>query len=625
MKKGILWVALSFLLVAALVLIGHPAHPAPLEEVVGSEPVVESKSAAFHTLGWWEMPPAYHGNPYAPGGVGVATDYVHGRLFFYNVFTGVYEPYFARSFIEEDTDADGLVDRLTVKLRQDITWEDGVPFTSRDVYAQYYIGGAAWVWSHIWRFLDRIETPNDYTVVFYYYEPSILLTNILLTWEWMRTPAHIYEEWLEQAKDIVRLRQRLWRLEPEVDEALKAELDEKFTVFRDSIKEFRPEKPFSVGPFTVKLVTADEMILAKRPDTPWAETLLFDEIRVMRFTDNPSAWAMFIAGVVDLEKPATPPLVTAEIIARQPKMRHIPVSDFASFCIAINHRRPPLDEPEFRQALAHIIDRDLVRLLSLYYSEPVEYITGVLPSQLERWTTAEARAALNPHLLDHVKAEQLLLGLGMFRGADGFWNTADGEKLELMVAVRPDYTDWVLAADEIARQLTDFGIRATVELVPPPLYAPTLLAGDFDLAISFSVFARFHPVQGFERFFAEGGWIRRITGFDPAGKGPGGEDLDALVRELWVTFDPAKQVEIIDKLAWAVNEHLPVIEFLEKYAQFFVLDGVRVTGWPEHHPCPVLPHTWIPGEEMNNLFGWHWRLAHLKWMLEGTLRPVGSP
>lgn len=231
----------------------------------------------------------------------------------------------------------------------------------------------------------------------------------------MRTPAHIYEKWLEPAKELVGLRKKLWKLEDELKAlgltpeeikaheevvALKEEIKEKFEAFRDSIWEFKPEKPFSVGPYTVKYVTEHELVLAKRPDTPWAETLLFDEIRLYRFTDNPTAWAMFIAGKADIEKPATPPLVVAEILARQPKIKHVPVSDFTTFCIMINHTRPPLDKLEFRQALAHIIDRDLVMKISQPYGERVKYISGMLPTQLERWTTPELRALLNPYPLD---------------------------------------------------------------------------------------------------------------------------------------------------------------------------------------------------------------------------------
>lgn len=143
---------------------------------ITSTVLAETKQAVFVTLSGWEMPPAYHGNPYAPGGVGGATDYVHARLFYYYAFTGEYKPYLAEGFVEEDTDKDGLIDKLTVLLRKDITWEDGTPFTSRDVYAQYIIGGAAWTWGHIWKYLDFISIPDPYTVVFYYEKPTILLT-----------------------------------------------------------------------------------------------------------------------------------------------------------------------------------------------------------------------------------------------------------------------------------------------------------------------------------------------------------------------------------------------------------------------------------------------------------------
>lgn len=210
----------------------------------------------------------------------------------------------------------------------------------------------------------------------------------------------------------------------------------------------------------------------------------------------------------------------------------------------------------------------------------------------------------------------------MVKGPDGFWCTADGKKIELTMVVMSGYTDWVLAAEEVARQLTAFGLSTIVKLTPGELYGPVLAAGEFDFAIEFTIFAKYHPVQGFDRIYK--GWLGQRAGVDPKGKGPAGEDLDKLVDELMVTFDPAKQVEIIDKLVWATNKHLPVIEFVEKNAQFFIADGIRATGWPEHQRCPVRPDVWIAGDEMRNMFGWNWRLAHLKWMIEGLLTPVGQ-
>ena len=563
------------------------------------------KPAVFRTLGGWDNPPAYHGNPFLPGGVGAAKDYIWGMLFGYDVFKGEFWPYLGTDF-EETPEA------ITVHLRKDIKWEDGTPFTSKDVRTSFYIAGGAWTWSHIWKYTEEIETPDDYTVVFRWSVPSILVRIQALT-EWIMTPHHIYEKWLPAAEELVKLRQEMWAKEEAGEDVteLKKTIEEKTTAFKDSLAEYKPEKPMGYGPFRLKSVTADEMVLEKSPTFWAADKVAVDEVRMYKFTTNELAWAMFIAGEVDLEKPATPPAVVEAITTVQPKIKHIPVPDFASFCVAMNLTRYPFSEKDFRKALAYIIDRDKVRKIALYYGSTVEYPTGLLPSVFDAWVSPDLKKELNPYPVDLAKAEELLKGLGMTKGPDGFWVSPEGKPLEFEIIGRAGYTDWVIAAEEIARQLTDFGIKTTPKVIPGEVFGPTLVAQDYDMTIEFGVFAKLHPVQGFKRLYMPEEWIAKISGFDPKVTGRAGEtvDLSKLVEELMVTPDPAKQKEIVAELAWCTNEYLPVIEFLEKNAQFFVCDGVRVTGWPY-------------GDELMNKFGWNWRVGSVKWLFDGTLKPV---
>ena len=442
--------------------------------------------------------------------------------------------------------------------------------------------------------------------------------------KFIQAPYHIYGTWLKDAQEIVNLRKQIWAKEAAGQDVskLKAAFDAKYQPFRKSLRAFRPAMPVGVGPFKLEKVTPSEMVLVKRNDTPWAKTMLFDEVQLNRYTTNEQAWAMFMAGEVDLEKPAAPPNVVATLIKANPKLKMVLVPDFSTACLAMNVRKYPFSEKAFRQALAYIINRDKVRKVALYYGSTVEYPCGLLPSALNSWTTPDFRASLNPYPVDYAKATKILEGLGMVKGADGFWMTKDGKKLEFTLIARQGYSDWIVAAQEISQELTSFGIKTNVRIVPGQLYGSTLADGKYDMAIEFSVFAKFHPVQGYDRLYSPTGWIARITGFDSKGKGPNGEDLDKLVQELYVTKGHAAQEAIIEKLAKATNENLPVIPYLEKRSQFFLLDGVRVTGWPEYTKSSTEPNVWLPGKEMLNKFGYDWRWATVKWMAEGILKPV---
>ena len=136
-------------------------------------------------MGAWDNPPVYNGNPYAPGGVGAATSYIYGKLALYKPLDDSYKYYLADS-VKEDGDI------LTVTIKKDIFWEDGNPFTSKDIEAQFIIDGGYSGITNIWDHLESIETPDDYTVVFNLHSRGInLVKNYILTTQ-QRTPYHIF-------------------------------------------------------------------------------------------------------------------------------------------------------------------------------------------------------------------------------------------------------------------------------------------------------------------------------------------------------------------------------------------------------------------------------------------------
>ena len=566
----------------------------------------------FRTLSGWDMPPVYNGNPFIPGGVGGAGDYIFGRMFNYNIISGTFRPWIGTKF--EDTSTE-----LIIHLRKDLKWEDGVPFTSKDVYTTFYVGGAINTWAEVWQYVDEIETPDPYTVIFKYSKKKSILAKIFIMDKKIIAPYHIYGVWLKSAVNLVNSRKEMWKKENAGEDvsALEKEVSAKVVAFRKTLKEYKPAVPVGIGPFKLKRVTADEMVLVKRNDTPWAKTMKIDEVIATRYTTNELAWAQFMAGNVDIEKPTTPPDVVMSLMRANSKLRQVLVSDFSAAALVMNERKYPFSEKAFRQALAYVINRDEIRSSALYYGSSVKYPCGLIPSVVKTWTTPEFLATLNTYQVNYAKAEELLKSLGMYKGTDGFWKTKDGKKLQFEVAARQGYTDWIVAADVISHELTKFGIKTNTRIVQGALYGSTLLSGKYDMAIEFSVFAKFHPVQGYDRLY--NGWIAKITGFN---LNPVDKDLSKLVQELYVTENVAQQKAIVEKLAQATNEELPVIEYLGKRSQFFFLDGVRVTGWPEYTKSKTQPNVWIASDKMLNGFGYDWRQASVEWMANGILKPV---
>ena len=158
-----------------------------------------NKETVFKSLGRWENPPVYNGNPYAPGGVGHAVYYIYGKLALYKPLENEFQPYLAESWTEENN-------KLTVKIKDGIFWDDGEPFTSKDVQAQFIISGGMTGLTNVWDYLESIETPDTHTVVFNFDNPGVnVVKNYILT-EPLKTPYHVFEKWYPESFALIEMR-----------------------------------------------------------------------------------------------------------------------------------------------------------------------------------------------------------------------------------------------------------------------------------------------------------------------------------------------------------------------------------------------------------------------------------
>lgn len=534
----------------------------------------------FHGASGWEPPPLYHGNAFAPGGVGGAWWWVFEPLFVYvpgpgdiipsGLFAGRDRmlPRLALSY--EDTP-----EAFVVKLREGVKWHDGEPFTSKDVWTNFIIGYLQG-WG-IWRYLDSIEIPDDYTVVFRWKAPTPFAKPLIAS-PVIRWPYHIYGKWAEKI---------------DVKKPRDAEPNKSVT---EELLKFKPEKPVGTGPFMLDKVTASEMLLVKFPDHWAADKVDFAGVKLLRWTNNYVVWGYLLGGELDAAHPATRRDIT-EAILKLPGMKLATPTDLAGFCLAFNLRetlpdgRPnPFLNLKFRQAIAYAIDRAELAEATYWAGLPItDYATGLLESMRADWgVTDEWMAAnLTDYSYDPEKAAMFLEELGYKKGPNGIWRDKDGKPLKFSLVCHAGYSDWVIAIDNIAAQLKEFGIIIEPETRPGAIYWKSIRAGNFELCMEWTAtswgFA--HPWAELRRTLHKDGDTARTIGLAEtpyAFLGPDGKPVDttAMVDELGATFDLDKQVELIRTLAWVHNENLPVLPFVEKRIMIFHREGVRVAGWP---------------------------------------------
>ncbi|GMU56092.1 MAG: hypothetical protein AMXMBFR33_52380 [Candidatus Xenobia bacterium] len=474
----------------------------------------------FYSAGDWAVPPAYHGNPWAPGGVGVAASYVYEPLFFYVPADGRLLPRLGTGF-EESTG------RLTVRLEPAARWHDGHPFTSRDVACTFEVGRLKNL--EIWAYLERIECPDEHTVVFHWKKASPVNRLRALT-EPITSAHHLFGQFIPRQADLQGAREVLFRE--------------------------HPPRPVGTGPFRLTRVTPSDMELERFEGYHQAERVAVKGVRLVRWGRNEVVWSYLFAGEVDALSPACPYDLAEEILRRNPGMRLVTPSDFSEMGILINTRRPPFDRIENRRALAGLLDRDQIRTISSTVSLTIDQ-TNMGLVQPERWLDRKFLQSLptTPH-----RAVRL-----------------EGPPVEIMAP--SGFTDLALLAEVAASQLSRAGLPARVRLVPGELFSAWMLDGNFDLAASFGAqLGRWvHPSVALSRFFYRQAPLQAGAGLPLVREGV---DTHSTVEQLGLETDPERSRQLLQTLLLANSRDLPFIPCFEKRLMIFVQDGRRVSGWP---------------------------------------------
>ncbi|MER3405942.1 MAG: hypothetical protein C4289_12915 [Chloroflexota bacterium] len=150
---------------------------------------------AFHGAWPYDMPPVGHFNSFVPQAItlGIYWDLMEQPLGMYYWQEQRWLPLLATEWATLPPDT------FTVRLREGVTWSDGSPFTAQDVVTTWTLGRLLnWV---PWRFLDRVEAVDRYTVNFVMSRPTSVMERYVLR---ERVRAHsVYGEWAARVQGLV--------------------------------------------------------------------------------------------------------------------------------------------------------------------------------------------------------------------------------------------------------------------------------------------------------------------------------------------------------------------------------------------------------------------------------------
>ena len=382
---------------------------------------------------------------YAVGTVGLAYE----PLFLFDPNTNEYVPWLAESDSWPEENVHEIV------LREGITWSDGEAFDSADVVSTLEIGRFGSVpFSNLWNFIESVEAVDARTVRVTFSENR--------PQEWMNwvyshpiAPEHIWAE--------------------KTEEQVMSDVN---------------EEPVATGPYVYESHTDDRLVW-ERNDDWWGTEALGYEMKPRYIVDivnasNDITLGMLQQGEVDLSNNFLPGI--DQIINGNEQITSFydgpPYMQPANTVWMVpNTTKEPLDDPEFRRALAYSVD--MQSIIEGPYTNLVEAAdpTGLLPlwdDYIDHDLVAEEGFSYSAD-----RAVEILEDAGyQDEDGDGYVETPDGDPISLTLEVPAGWTDWMEAANVIASNAQAVGINVEAQTPEFDLLVDNRNAGEFDLVLN---------------------------------------------------------------------------------------------------------------------------------------------
>lgn len=375
----------------------------------------------------------YNGHPNA-GMLGL----VYETLYFVNVNDGKFSPMLATSY-QWNSDTT----QVTFKIRQNVKWNDGQPFTADDVaftfnmMKQYPAADA----NGVWTFLKTVTAPDASTVVMTFLKsyPPVLVT---IAGHVYIVPKHV------------------------------------FATAGDPTK-YLTDKPVGTGPFTLTRYQTDLAVYDKNPGYWQADQVKVDELRFPEYKDNSTLQLALPKGDVDWAGYFSPTL-NQDFVAKDPAHNHLFMDSINLYSICVNQKDPVVGGQAglpVRLALSAAIDRTAIAGQATAGLEPAGSVTGLVLPTAQNWL-APAYTSLS-NAADTTKAEKFLTDAGYTKGSDGIYQK-NGKRLSLSLRSVDSYSDWNAAAQLIESQAKAVGIEIKSANVGEDNYYTLRTNGKYD-------------------------------------------------------------------------------------------------------------------------------------------------
>lgn len=594
-----------------------------------------AEDGVFTDVCSWPPVNTYIANYYSPNSTGWQIDAMTNEgMFALVAVSGVVYPRLAESY-EQDEYTD------TIHLRQDVKYNDGEPFTAKDIWSYYMLNNGCTVSQQA----KTIEIVDDYTIKFTWREqinPGVRLRMIATNVD-ARIPYHIFGEYVDKAAELLATgvetenaaNRRAFGLE--YTEETLAAIDANWQAF---IK-YGPENqiPVGTGSYMVKKMTDTDCIMVKNPHYYNYDALGFEALHFVN-VDVDTKMQMLQAG--DLSRcDGTPAKDVLEgILAGNEDLVHYMTLDNASVGVAIDIQDANLSKPEVRQAIAYILNRDAIREVGNYYGTTATYAAAGMPESYIRtdgWINEETLAKMTVFTTNHDKATELLNSVGWTKKDDGWYNEND-EKISWTTITTADF-QFLNAAQVFSQQLTAFGLNTELKVLEGAVMS-SMYTEEGDREYEFAcnwidncwgLFCPYGPLQ--EGYFS-GAFASTAGNFPEFESGErmgednmvyadqNGEetDISALLKTMLGMSDE-EMINAASRIAYIANENVLSISFFQNASGYW-LNQNDIEGLPLPEDIePSGRNVLVPEDpEKLSIVNDHWYI----WVAQGLVLSNGT-
>jgi peptide/nickel transport system substrate-binding protein len=463
------------------------------------------------------------------------------RLLRINRATDELEPWLAESW---STDAAGTTH--TLKLRRDIRFSDGTPFTSADVLFNFRLVYDPKVHSPLGIPMSpggkplEVSAPDAHTVVIHFpvrFAPGLRLLDNLPIF-----PRH--------------------KLEAAVNDGRLADTWKVGTP---------PGEVVGLGPFVLaEHVAGQRMVFTRNPhywrrDAAGAQLPYLDRITITIITDQNAEALRVESGEVDL-------MVNGDIrpedyaafkrAADGGRLRLVDVGpgfDLNFLWFNLSPKRAPgkpwIARREFRQALSYAVDRQAIAN-TVFLGEAVPVYGPIPPGNRTWYSDAIPKYDFNP-----ARARALLDGIGLRdRNGDGMREDASGAPVRFSIVTQDRHVR-ERTASMIQQHLRQVGMAVDVVTMDPGSIQQRAMSGDYDTIYHGFQASATDPALNPEFWLSSGAFHI----WNPLQKTPATEwerRIDELMREQMANPDLAERQRLMAEILRTFGEELPGIYFV---------------------------------------------------------------